>query len=318
MSGGPLVSVLVPTVDHGPTLRHSVASALAQELDGGLEVLIVGDGMAPQAAAVARELAAAEERVRLFEFPKGPRNGEVHRHAVLEDEARGRHVLYLSDDDLWMPRHAAMLVEALSEADFAAATAVNVDPEGRFTVLPHDLALPGYRALALSDRRHWNHMPLSVAAHTMDAYRRLDVGWDTSPEGIWSDLFFYRRFLAEDWVRAASVAEASCLVLPSPQRREMSPEQRAEELGRWAEQLRTLAGLAAVSVKIDAAYRAQAIGAELARQELHDWQLQQAAWIEEAQRYVTELEAELGEAHRRVAEIRSSRLGRLLDRRARR
>ena len=82
-----LVSVVMPSHDHGPTLRPAVRSALAQT-HSQLELLIVGDGMPAAAADVARELEREHERVRLFEFEKGERHGEAHRHTVLSSEAR--------------------------------------------------------------------------------------------------------------------------------------------------------------------------------------------------------------------------------------
>ena len=105
---------MVPTHDHGPTLVPAVRSALRQTV-AELEVLIVGDGMPPAAAEIARRLEREHERVRLFEFEKGARHGEMHRDRVIEGEARGRFVLYLSDDDLWLPEHAERLVAALAE-----------------------------------------------------------------------------------------------------------------------------------------------------------------------------------------------------------
>lgn len=283
MSGSPLVSVLVPTVDHGPTLRFSIPTALGQEVDGGIEVLIVGDGMPPDALAVANELARADNRVRVFPFEKGPRNGEIHRDAVLRSEARGRYVLYLSDDDLWLQGHAAAMVAALADADFAAGTVAAVFPDGNLVIPPHDLSNPGYRALMLSDERHWNHVPLSAAGHTMDAYRRMD-GWSTSPEDIWSDLFFYRGFLKRDWVRATSVNEVTCLVFPSPDRRGVGAAERAAELEAWAGRLADPGEAAEIDKTIAAAYRAQAVGTNLLFQQAYDHARRLEAAIEALRR----------------------------------
>jgi hypothetical protein len=49
-------TVLIPTHDHGPTLRYSVAAALAQTVKD-IEVFIVGDGMREAARDVARSVA---------------------------------------------------------------------------------------------------------------------------------------------------------------------------------------------------------------------------------------------------------------------
>jgi glycosyltransferase involved in cell wall biosynthesis len=304
MNGAPLVSALVPTVDHGQTLRYSVASALAQELEGELEVLIVGDGMPPEAEAVARELGQADERVRVFAFEKGPRNGEAHRDAVIRNEARGEYVLYLSDDDLWLPGHAAAMVAALTEADFAAASAALVRAADDIVVLPHDLGHSGYRALALSDERHWNHMPLSVAGHTIGAYRRLATGWSTSPPDIWSDLYFYRRFLAEDWVRARSVNDVTCLVFPSPNRRGVQPAERARELGQWAARLADPAAHREIEERVAAAYRAHAVGSEILFEQAHDY----ANRLERDIDYLGERVAALEQRLRTIEDSRAWRL----------
>jgi len=107
-------TVLIPTYNHAPTLLHSTRSALAQTVRE-IEVFIVGDGMSPDTAAAADELERADPRVRVFRFPKGPRHGEIHRHAALF-EARGAIVCYLSDDDLWLPNHVKVIEELLRHA----------------------------------------------------------------------------------------------------------------------------------------------------------------------------------------------------------
>jgi glycosyltransferase involved in cell wall biosynthesis len=96
-------TVLIPTHDHGPTLRYAVQSALAQTV-ADLEVLVLGDGAPDVTRELMDELTRADPRVRWLDNPKGPRNGELHRHAALQ-EAQGEIVCYLSDDDLWLPGH---------------------------------------------------------------------------------------------------------------------------------------------------------------------------------------------------------------------
>ena len=204
----PLVSVVVPTHDHGPTLVPAVRSALRQTV-AELEVLIVGDGMPPAAAEIARGLEREHERVRLFEFEKGARHGEMHRDRVIEDEARGRYVLYLSDDDLWLPEHAETLVAALAGADFVGGTAASVRPQGLALTPAHDLSRPDFRPLLLSRSRVWNAIPLSVAGHSRAAYLRSEARWSPAPPTIWTDLHFYRGLLADERITAASTDEVT-------------------------------------------------------------------------------------------------------------
>jgi len=110
-------TVVIPTFDHGPTLLRSIPSALAQSVEE-IEVLVVGDGAPDVTREIVAKLAASDERVRFFDNPKGPGNGEIHRHAALA-EAAGRLVAYLADDDLWMPEHLEVLESLLAEAGCA-------------------------------------------------------------------------------------------------------------------------------------------------------------------------------------------------------
>ena len=163
-----------------PPWYRPIRSALRQTL-AELEVLIVGDGMPSAAAEIARRLEREHERVRLFEFEKGARHGEIHRDRVIEDDARGRFVLYLSDDDLWLPEHAERLVAALAEADFVGGTAASVRPQGLALTPAHDLSRPDFRPLLLSRSRVWNAIPLSVAGHSRAAYLRTEARWSPAP-----------------------------------------------------------------------------------------------------------------------------------------
>ena len=225
----PLATVVIPTHDHGPTLRQSVGSVLAQTVSD-LEILVVGDGVPSQARPVLDEVAAWDERVRVFLNPKSPRTGEPWRRAALE-RARGTLVLYLSDDDLWFPEHVEHMAELLSNADFAHALPLRVDPDGTLRSGAIDLSLPGFSARMLAGR---NWIPFSCGTHTMEAYRRLQSGWETTPKGIWTDLYMWQKFLRLEGVRLASATRPTVLHFPSSQRGDWSLEARTSELERWA------------------------------------------------------------------------------------
>jgi GalNAc5-diNAcBac-PP-undecaprenol beta-1,3-glucosyltransferase len=224
-----VITALVPTHSHGPLLAHAVRSALGQSVRE-LEVLIVGDGPTPATRECAQALAAADERVRYFEFEKGPRHGELHRHRVLGEHARGEVVLYLSDDDLWLEDHAAHMLELLAQADFAHALSCWFKADGGADATVIDLADPAHRAAVLAGDKTPS---LSVGGHTMEAYRRLPEGWRTTPEGIHTDSWMWRQFLAEEWVRAVSGTRPTVVHLPSAGRPGWSEAQRIEELERY-------------------------------------------------------------------------------------
>jgi len=77
-----IATVLIPTHEHVLSLRHAVASVQQQTLQD-FELFIVGDGVSNAGRALVAELAAADSRIRFFDFPKGPRKGEVYARGVL-------------------------------------------------------------------------------------------------------------------------------------------------------------------------------------------------------------------------------------------
>jgi glycosyl transferase family 2 len=224
----PLTTVLVPTHDHGPTLRRSVASALAQTVSD-LEVLVVGDGVPDVTRKLMAELASSDSRVRFFDNPKGPRHGEPHRHAALS-EARGEIICYLSDDDLWLPDHLEQMRALLSESDFAHTLPLRVDPHGHIHHWAVDLELPFYRELLLGGE---NRIPHCCAGHTLELYRRLPAGWRAGPEGIPSDLYMWQQILSVPGCRAVSGTRPTVLHFPSHERTGWSSEERLDELDAW-------------------------------------------------------------------------------------
>jgi Glycosyl transferase family 2 len=266
--GAPLVSVVVPTHDHGPTLVPAVRSALRQTV-AELEVLIVGDGMPSPAAEVARRLEREHERVRLFEFEKGARHGEAHRDRVIEHDARGRFVLYLSDDDLWLPEHAETLVAALDGVDFVGGTAASVQQQGLALTPAHDLSRPDFRPLLLSPSRVWNAIPLSVAGHSRAAYLQSEARWSPAPTTIWTDLHFYRGLLADERIEAASSDQVTCLHFAAADRDGMTSAERVSELERWGRRLEDAGELATIRREFEAARWARAVEGELRAAEAH-------------------------------------------------
>lgn len=223
-------TVLIPTHDHGPTLLRSVRSALAQTVED-LEVFVVGDGVTDVAREVMDELTRSDSRVRFFDNPKGPRHGELHRHAALQ-EARGEIVGYLADDDLWLPGHVEEMQRLLGEADFAHALPLWIDSDGRFHHLRIDLARSYWRELLLGGE---NRIPLSCGAHTLELYRRLPAGWRTTPDETFTDLYMWQQILAVPDSRAVSGTTLTVLHFPSSTREGWTEAQRLAELDAWSE-----------------------------------------------------------------------------------
>ena len=188
-----------------------IRSALAQE-GCSVELFIVGDGVEDDTRA-AIEPFRADPRVRFFDFPKGERHGESHRHLALS-EAAGRIVCYVSDDDLVLPGHVSTMLELLAEVDFAHSPPFFVHPGDELVYVPFDLAQASQRARLTSD--DWNAIGLTGAAHTLDSYRRLPRGWHPAPAGIWTDLYMWQQFLDLPGFRGVTGTGAHASPLPEP------------------------------------------------------------------------------------------------------
>jgi glycosyltransferase involved in cell wall biosynthesis len=225
-------TVLIPTHDHGPTLLYAAGSALSQSV-GDLELFIVGDGVPDKTREIAADLMRRDSRVRFFDNPKGPRHGELHRHAALR-EATGDIVCYLSDDDLWLANHLETMLALLDAADFANTLPLSVGETGATGGWTIDLALAYYRDLLLSGS---NRIPLSCAGHTLEMYRRLPHGWRTTPPDIYTDLYMWQQFLSDRDCRVASGHQPTVLHFPSPWRTEWNIDERVAELAEWSGKL---------------------------------------------------------------------------------
>jgi glycosyltransferase involved in cell wall biosynthesis len=224
----PAATVIVPTHAHDLLLPPAVRSALRQTVQD-VEVMIVGDGMTDATRAAARQLAADDPRVRVFDNPKAGRTGEPHRREAIA-ESTAPAILYLCDDDLWLPEHVEHVLGLLDGHDVANALSVWIGPTGIVQHTTLDLALPFHRAEVCAHRQTPS---LTAMAHTRDWYERLPHGWRLTPDGIGTDSWMWRQLLEDPACRARSGFIPTIVHLPSPQRREMTPEQRLDELARY-------------------------------------------------------------------------------------
>jgi GalNAc5-diNAcBac-PP-undecaprenol beta-1,3-glucosyltransferase len=251
----PLVTVICPTFDHGPTLHHSLASALSQTVVD-LELFVVGDGVADVTREIMGEVCDRDERVRFFDNPKGESRGELHRHEAVS-QANSDLILYLSDDDLWLPHHVETLAAELDGADWAHTIPAWVLPDGQMGVNIVDLADTFYRDQVFARARPPIPGPTFVG-HTRPLYEQLPLGWNPAPPGLGSDVHMWRQILAIDWVRPRSVPAFTALGLPSPARPGWTADERAEELAAWAARLADPSGRTALERQVLATFAQRA------------------------------------------------------------
>jgi glycosyltransferase involved in cell wall biosynthesis len=96
----PTVSVVVPCYNYGRYLSQCVESVLSQE-GVDVDVLIVDDASPDGSVAVARELAAADDRVKVLEHPVNKGHIQTYNDGLAAVD--GEYVVLLSADDLLSP-----------------------------------------------------------------------------------------------------------------------------------------------------------------------------------------------------------------------
>ncbi|MDW8370214.1 MAG: glycosyltransferase family 2 protein [Geminicoccaceae bacterium] len=103
----PLVSVVVPCWNSAPWLAAAIGSVLRQTL-GELEVILVDDGSSDATPRLARELAAADARVRLVLRPDNRGSARTRNEGLAL--ARGPWIAVFDADDRMEPDRLARLV----------------------------------------------------------------------------------------------------------------------------------------------------------------------------------------------------------------
>jgi len=225
-------TVLIPTFRHASLLALAVESALAQT-GVALELFVVGDGV-EDATRLVLERYRDDPRVRFFDRPKGPRHGEVHRHEALQD-ANGRIVCYLSDDDLLLPDHVAAMSRCLENADFAHPPSARFNSSATLEFFPWNYERPEFVEMGLTRN---GSIGLTGTAHTLEAYRRLPHGWRTTPPGLTTDQYMWVQFLERPGLRRAMSDKLTYLAFPEPAWGGLPENERAAQLRTWLERTR--------------------------------------------------------------------------------
>jgi glycosyltransferase involved in cell wall biosynthesis len=138
--GLPLVSVVVPSYNHGRFLDECLGSVLDSDAD--LELIVVDDGSTDDSRERLREF-AGDPRVRVFEQPNQGAHAALGRGI---DLARGEFLFLLNSDDVFEPERIPRFVER-----FAA------EPEA--AVVTSWLKVIDANGGELGVKRGWQNMP---------------------------------------------------------------------------------------------------------------------------------------------------------------
>ena len=157
---GARFSVLLPTHNRSQLLRLAILSVLAQT-ERDFELFVVGDGCTDNFAAVVASF--ADPRIRWFDLPKSPYFGYANRNVALK-EASGEYVALVTDDDLVLSDHLALLASTLqkSGADWAYSRPLWVTTDGIVVPFPSNLLNSDELDFFLTER---NHIPASCVMY---------------------------------------------------------------------------------------------------------------------------------------------------------
>ncbi|WP_222877228.1 glycosyltransferase family 2 protein [Terrihabitans soli] len=224
-----MFSILCPVYRPPALLPFAVDSVLSQTLTDW-ELFIVCDGAPPETVAAAESYSAQDPRIKVRAFPKGERNGEAHRHTVLQ-EAEGTYVAQIGDDDIWLPTHLAAMSSLLAEVEFGHFLEMRILPG----LVPNMVmaSLEEGEAQRILETSKCLFGP-TVTGYRMETYRRLPEGWSPAPQGIASDAFMWKKFLRLPDITIRTCNEVHALKVPDYFRSHMSIAQRRREHERLA------------------------------------------------------------------------------------
>lgn len=238
---GAKVSVVIPTFGPARFARWAVSSVQRQTVKD-LEILIACDGSPDDTVVSFHNMAREDPRIRVLTFPKAAIGTSPHTDSAIQT-ATGDIICYCGHDDLWLPNHAAVLQEVLSNNVFATTVHAiahlprDASREGRllFHVYLQNIAEAGTRQKMLE--KH-NFYGLTFCAHTRDAYLTLEKGWqDTAPEGIPTDLYMWQKFVRMYGDQCRSVPRLTALQFSAKRRAALSVQDRYDELRTVFEQM---------------------------------------------------------------------------------
>jgi glycosyltransferase involved in cell wall biosynthesis len=113
MNGKGMVSIIVPFFNAARFIRETVESVLGQTYDDW-ELLLIDDGSTDDSTRMARDWAAAHDRIFYLEHPGHENRGASMARNLGIEEARGEFIAFLDADDIWLPDKLERQVEIMS------------------------------------------------------------------------------------------------------------------------------------------------------------------------------------------------------------
>ncbi|HET7436206.1 MAG TPA: glycosyltransferase family 2 protein [Thermoanaerobaculia bacterium] len=126
----PIVSIVTATWNRSQVLRYALEAALASPFSD-FELLVIGDACTDDTADVIASL--RDPRVRFINLPKNHGEQSAPNNAGIAI-ARGRYIALLNHDDLWLPEHLPVCLDAIAGADLVFTRTLVLLPDGSWTL----------------------------------------------------------------------------------------------------------------------------------------------------------------------------------------
>lgn len=124
----PKVSVITATYNSSRTLRCTIESVLAQDVQD-FEYIVVGDACTDNSQNVVQSF--GDPRIRWHNLITNSGSQSIPNNAGLEF-ARAQYIAYIGHDDLWFPNHLSSLLRLLEDGKGSLAHSLSfmIGPEG--------------------------------------------------------------------------------------------------------------------------------------------------------------------------------------------
>jgi GT2 family glycosyltransferase len=183
----PLVTIVIPTKDRNDLVNRAIQSALAQTVDN-IEVIVADDG-----SAVPVQPESSDSRLRVIRHEQSQGHGGARNHGL--EEARGKWIIFLDDDDTLLPNALEMALDAAASSKLPKPVAVlgameGVDLHGRVDSSRRPLTLPKGSHYFLEEVPPGSRAKFGINALVapVEIIRTIG-GFDTQlPVRIWSEL----------------------------------------------------------------------------------------------------------------------------------
>lgn len=221
----PSVSVVMSTYNRSDVLRCAITTVVAQTVTDW-ELIVVGDACTDDTASVVESF--GDPRIRFVNRSEnfGEQSGPNNEGVAL---ARGRYIAFLNHDDLWLPRHLELCIDAIekSGADLVFTEPLIANSDGTSTVTG---------ATALGNYEQQIFAPASTWLFRRELAN--DVGpWRAAREcyAVPSQDWLYRAWRSGK--KLVAVPRLTLIVIPSGFRRD-SYKSRDEEHQHWLQRMR--------------------------------------------------------------------------------